>query len=465
MKPWYGIVFLMALLAGCSGQHAVSMQGKNSPAWVKQRPTDPFYYVGIGYASKRTNPQDYQRVAKKNAVDDLSGEIKVTISTNSLLSQQQINKAYSQQFLSDTRMNTSETLEGFEVAGSWEDKENYWIYYRLNKSEYEARKRRQREEAISRAVDLLVRADEMNPQKNFVQAFQLRVHAAAVLQPYLNEALEATVQGKEVFLMNEVFARLQQQLLSLHLLASPEQVAAIAGRALPEPIGVRASFGDTGSVSATVAFLPLKIEGNESLKFRGKTQTETQSNGVAQFQLNSIQSRDQAQMLHILPDIERMLTGDSLLPTLRNLLMQLPTPQCNVQLSIQPIRIRMQSKERNLDAPVKYAILEPMLIRELTRMGCTFVQDSSKCDYTLVLDANTQDLGVMWGNMMRASVQMTLTLKDAKTEEAIWKDGVNDLVGYQITPEKAGIEAYQQLVKRIPQSMLPSLEGKLFYGE
>src|SRR5690606_12314075 len=140
--------------------------------------------------SKINSPNDYQQIAKKNALNDLISEIKVTVSTNSVLSQYQNNREFRQQFESDTRITALNTIERFETVDSWENKETYWVYYRLSKSEYENARRQKMLSALKRAADYYNRASQFDIRKNYMQALRLKIKAVATVQDYLSEDLQ-----------------------------------------------------------------------------------------------------------------------------------------------------------------------------------------------------------------------------------------------------------------------------------
>ena len=80
-------IFLLVLFfIGCkSKQEAVVQVAEvKVPIWVSSRPNNTFKYVGIGFAEKGKS-NGYQIEAKKNALYDLTSEIKVNISSNSVL--------------------------------------------------------------------------------------------------------------------------------------------------------------------------------------------------------------------------------------------------------------------------------------------------------------------------------------------------------------------------------------------
>lgn len=455
------LFMIQAMISSCGVSRSVENTGKGKPAWVDQRPTNTQYYIGIGYASKVNNSGDFQRVAKKNALDDMMGEIKVSVSSNSLLSQFQTNQTFTQQFFSDTRMIASETMEGFQVMDSWENKTEYWIYYRMSKADFEAYKRKKIYEASEKALDYMYRADKLNLKEEYVQAFKLRVSAAASLQNYLNESIETEYYGKTVFLLNEILSQLQDQLYMVQLKADQDRLQVISGKSMEYPIVATARLKTKDSTLYPLAYLPLKIMGS-NLQFRGNPSSETQLDGSASFAISGIQSKDPMQVLNIKTDIEKLLRGDSLNMSLRKILLGLDGPVANIRLKVEPIKIYMITDELNLNQKLNYPIIEPALKKRLMEKGCTFVSSKEQADYTLEVNANTKDQGVMWGNMLRATIEMNLVLREAKSGNEVMHDGLEGIQGFQTTTEKAGIEAYRNLVTDMMNKVYPQLEASLF---
>ena len=70
----------------------------------------------------------------------------------------------------------------------------------------------------------------------------------------------------------------------------------------------------------------------------------------------------------------------------------------------------------------------------------------------------------MWKNMLGATVEITFSLTDTKTNIAVYKDGIQNIKGFQTTPENAGLDAYKKGVSEINKKLLPSLMNALFSG-
>lgn len=436
-------------------------QSNKRPHWVEQRPVNNLNYVGIGRASKLSNPADYLQVAKKEALQDMVGEIKVNVSTNSILSQYQNNSNFNQQFFSDTRLIAQEFLQGFTVVDSWENKNEYWIYYTLSKAEYEAQKRKQIYIASQQALELMQKADRLNPIDDYTAIFKLRVKALALLQNYLNEAVEVEYYNKQVYIVNELISQLQDQLFQLNLQASPLQLNASAGKAFEKSIETFVSYRNKDSLRAPIKFVPLIAEAG-SIRLQGNNLTETNEKGEAIFGVSRTFSREPIQIITIKPNLDKLIRSDSLNLSLRTILMRLETPSTQVRIKVEPLRIFIESSELNLGKTLSYAIIEPAIKKKLGENGCTFVPALAQADYKLEIIASTKDLGAIWGNMQQATLDMEIILRDAKTSEELMHESLRGIQGFQNNKEKAGLDAYKNATTHFPTKIYPQLDKALY---
>ncbi|NCA80336.1 MAG: hypothetical protein EOM76_09185, partial [Sphingobacteriia bacterium] len=76
-------IFLLtySILIGCVS----TKPDPNLPEWAKNRTSDPYYYIGIGYAPKDKHSNAYYEQASKAALTDLATEISVNVSGSTLL--------------------------------------------------------------------------------------------------------------------------------------------------------------------------------------------------------------------------------------------------------------------------------------------------------------------------------------------------------------------------------------------
>ncbi|MBL7934493.1 MAG: LPP20 family lipoprotein, partial [Bacteroidia bacterium] len=103
-----------------------------APGWVTKRPVNSSKFIGIGVADK-TSGNNYQGEAKKNALFDLSSEIKVDISSNSILYTVQNNNQFNENFNSLIKLSNTDNIEGYKLVDAYENEKQYWLYYELDK--------------------------------------------------------------------------------------------------------------------------------------------------------------------------------------------------------------------------------------------------------------------------------------------------------------------------------------------
>ena len=133
MKKKQYIIFIFSITLLFSqeikAQNPVPINNQlKAPIWVSSRPNNGFKFVGIGFAEKDKGG-NYQMEAKKNALYDLASEIKVDISSNSVLYTIQNNNNFNQNFNSLIKLSNSDNIEGYILVDSYENEKQYWVYY------------------------------------------------------------------------------------------------------------------------------------------------------------------------------------------------------------------------------------------------------------------------------------------------------------------------------------------------
>lgn len=458
-KITYYLLLLLFVSACRSGE-----THKKVPAWVSQRPVNDAYYIGIGIVNKQTGTTNYQATAKKEALNDLISEIKVTVSSNSVLQQMQNNAEFKQQFESQVKVTALNEIENYEVAGSWENETNFWIYLRLNKAQYAELRRRRMQSAIERAEDFFSRAEAMNMVDNYAQVLKLKLKALATLQDYLNEEIITEHKGKQVYLVNEILASIQQQLFQVKVRSLTGTLTGKVGKPIQTPFDVMVLFNDSTLAQQKIAFVPMTMK-TEQGRMEYGTSTETDHLGIASFSIGRILGKEPIQLLRIGIDVSGFLKTDSLNFALKNVLKNIDVPSTLIRVQVQPIKVFVQTIEKNLSKDMGVHPLENLLKRQLGDAGCNFVTNKNEADYVLMVNANTKPLGVIWGNMQTAALDATFSLIDQKSGAEIFKDAIQDLRGFQTTPENAGLDAYKTAQNQATKNVIPKLLEELLKVE
>lgn len=162
--------------------------GPKKPSWVKQRPSDTEYYTGIAFSAKTGSAVDYMQDARSRALRELSSEIKITISSSSILHQVENNTDIYHKYESKINSSILQTLEGYDIQ-TWEDKKEYWVMVRLSKSKYALRQQMKLDQAKMTASSLIDEAEKMVESNNPYTAIEFYLKAALALKNNLESDL------------------------------------------------------------------------------------------------------------------------------------------------------------------------------------------------------------------------------------------------------------------------------------
>ncbi len=187
-------ISLLIYFSSCTTTEKV-VDYSSAPTWVQEHPLSDHYYIGIGVSKKR-GVDDYRAQSKKNALSEISSSISVSVSSNSILQQQENNGKFKEMFDSSTETFTNNELSGCQQVGRWENGSEYWTYYKLSKAKVEEAKTN----AIQDATISLKQALKFDRQNDFPRAVSNYALALSAIKPYLGDRLKTTLDGETIFL-------------------------------------------------------------------------------------------------------------------------------------------------------------------------------------------------------------------------------------------------------------------------
>lgn len=205
-------ILTILMLSACTStrklQEELHAQEDLRPSWVRSRPISSMDYIGIGQARKQGNVEEYQKMARNNALNDLASEIEVRVSSNSLLYTLEHDERFSENYSQSIMTSSDLRLEGFEVSDSYEDENAYWAFYRLDKQRYEEIKAAWKNEALSRASQHLVNARSARASGDLRAASSHFIESLEELQAYWGEEnlvdVESSTGGSEQIAIDRV---------------------------------------------------------------------------------------------------------------------------------------------------------------------------------------------------------------------------------------------------------------------
>ena len=260
------VTILFFVFAKAQAQNSITaLSGNQSKLWIKTKPASADYYIGIGSASVKT--QDYQQIAKKNALQDLIGEIKITVNSTSVLQQIDKDKKFKEQYETNIKTTVADEIQNFELADSHEESGQYYVYYRLSKKAYEQQKQTNLERSEKFALQFFDKAVGVQQSGNYTTAIDFYMRTLLSLKNLWGEPIEVSYQEKTIFLGIESYTRLQQLLDQLSIRTdAPVAKFGNADRSAP-PFSFQILDSGKPVAKIPVAITPVQFKANPIIYF------------------------------------------------------------------------------------------------------------------------------------------------------------------------------------------------------
>ncbi len=426
------------------------------PNWVSQRPVKSSKYIGIGVASKLGNP-NYMLEAKKNALYDLTSEIKANISSNSMLYSVQSDNKFSQTFNSLITLKSVEDIEGYELVGTYENDKQYWVYYELDKQEYLRQKEQKKKNTISKAAEIIKLSINDDQQKNYTAALRKKIQAFSILVPYLNEEIDFSEYNipnvKNIF---DLTKDIQFKLQAINI-TPPAHIPVLKPfQQKYPPVQVK-----TFIYKDILSQFPFIIYYDDEI-LQTQDKSISDNNGILNIIPLYVQANFQIATIELQPDIEALVANDSVSrQNVRFLKSFIQLPKFSIQVNIQPVYLFIQSTEMNMNKKNKSSIIQNILFNQLKTNEINITSDSTQADYILKIysntseDENSNELKKQF-NLYLAQLNIEITLYD-KNKQIIYSQIINDIYGYGSNLPLASNNAYTN------EKLSERLNEELFY--
>jgi len=429
------------------------------PDWVKERPIENEYYIGIGVASKVKGNNDHIQLAKDDALKNLASEIEIRISSEVVSSVIEKSGILEDELRAKIVSTTQAELVDYKLVDTWESKKEYWVYYRLARDTYKLNRMKKIETAESLALDLLNKAEESKNEHEYTRALTYYLQALRPLEPYLTEPLLVEVDGEEIHLNNEIYTSLQELITGINIKAAKSPVNVKIGKALKDnSAGITAEYNLHESIWL-VKELPLKyefIKGAGDLVKTGKTDGK----GHCPLIISKMGSPEKMQIVKAVVDINSLVKTDSSSFLYNNIISTLPLPETKIIINVSGLSIFIEANELNLgnDESIKHT--EPLLKERLAELGYSFTKEMTDADFYIKLDVATTEGSFLY-KMYSVFADANISVTDMNSGEEVYKTSLSKVKGIDLDQIKAGRKALAKVGKELADEVVPELKKKL----
>ncbi|MBL0742661.1 LPP20 family lipoprotein [Chryseolinea lacunae] len=448
MKRFFAILIV---LAGCSPKVQPPDPESLKPSWLKTTPYQDGFYTGIGHSVK-DGSNNYIQSAKKSALDDLVSQIKVNVSSTSVLSQLELDKKLTEQYEQIIQTTAADEIEEFELVDAWEDTGNYWVYYRLSIARYRQIKEEQKRNAVLLATDYLQKARQAEKVGDRLPAVSFYFQAFRSLEKYLGEAIRVTVDDKEVLLVNEIYASLQNILDKINIRVTPSEIT--LNRRVnqsTQTVSAKASYKDTSKPAAGVPLFAGFEKGAGDVYPTYKADDA----GQAKILLTKIGSKDLEQTVGVKVDIDA-LSGSSSSPIYALIAKTLNVPRAQVELKVQRPIVYVTAEERSLGQQKAVFQITNKLKNLLANNGFEFTEDKKAADLWFDVRADSEK-GSVTGSIYVTYLTSVIKVSAVKEGKEIYATTLDRIKGYGLDYDKSSVDAYNKTMETLEKERMNEL--------
>lgn len=441
------ILFVFVLFFTFCGtkKQTVNQEISDIPYWVKNYPVLDGYYVGIGIADKSSHPENFIQIAQQNALQNLSSQIKVNIASESVFLQLEREYGFEEDFKSNIKIQANEYLEGYELEGTFTQKNEYWVFYKLNKEKHNEIQNARKFEAIELAKSHLSKAiDSYSTSKEKYLNF---VSALNVLKPYLSEPLQTTFDRKNVFLGSEIISSFRSFADDFKLRYTGKKIKVMIGDKVGNiDINVVHEDNPVNNIDLTLLSDHLKVE-----KFSNKTNEKGNFTAV----IPKITSTEPVQKIAVAIDFSEWLNLGTQDEFIRKLINSIQTQEINIPIYVYTPNIYVKSLEKHFNKDTNSSDLKFAAESSLSKLGFTAVSQKKDADLIMTILSNTEKgKNINGQKMFTAFLDLSIQVKD-QNGMVVFSDQVNKIKGIQLDFEQANTDAYKNAKNDIKERLIP----------
>lgn len=430
------------------------------PDWVKQRPHTPEFYIGLAKVAKLGSKIDYMQEARSKALQELAGEISLTISSKSVLHQLEDQFGFVQKYESKVSASVMQTIEGYELQ-TWEDKKSYWVFARLSKSKYAMQKQMKLDRARMAASAHLDEAQKHLENRQPYEALLAYARALMSLKDHLQDDLQYRTANGSVDLGLAVQQGIVHVMNGFELTPLQKVYALSRTHVLQLNPGVQVLFQLPG-VRYEASGVPV-VFGIVSGGGIFKEKESTDRAGVVSTSFQRLNQGLKRQVLQVRLDLQPVRQLMEQEPALFEAFFgRIHTPVAEVVIELEKTLAHFTMTERLFDAFDRCETLQQDLRAVLNQNYFAFTVDPEKAKYHVVVEAEIDKGERKQGNgyeVFLVTGRLIFTIKEIGSGNDIFAHSISGIRGMQPGGYEKAVQAVcKAIFQKVHEEILPQLE-------
>jgi hypothetical protein len=335
-------------------------------------------------------------------------------------------------------------LEGYELVETWQDKQKYWVYYRLSKSSYYALRKQKFETALKTATESFSKAKQSELSGDYSQAIQLYIISTKPLESFLGETFDPELKNKSSEIMIGSMTAINNILANCKVVALNKAISLKTGSATNENLNCKVLFNNAGKESVA-RNLPLKYKTEKGTIDLSSMKGMSNQEGLCNTILTSCSSPDRKASLRVSIDLEEIIKdyADDVM-----ICRALKNKSCSYDMFLIDLKspsIFFVSDEKNLSKKMQVKILEPAMKDMFRELGFTFSPLQKDADYVVNIDSDTRQGGQAF-DLSVSFLDVNILISDNSKKEQVYSKQFANIKGVKQDHIAAGNEAYRKVL-------------------
>ncbi len=449
MAGFFKYFFILLFIIFQFGAETFAQQ---KPAWVLQQPINSDYFIGIASANKKES--DFEKAAKNRALESLASEISIKLVSQTMLNTSEVKQKVKQQFVRNIQTETAKELEGYELVEIWQDEKYYWVFYRLNKSDYFLKKRIKVEQGIHQAEFYKAEAEKAIQNNDAFQYITQLFLAAKEVQTYTSFEYDSELRKRSNELYTDCNSKLSSGLNSLQVNSKSFEGGTL------DPVNKQLVF--TVTVSINNKFYPISNIGLNFI-FNSGEMTEPKAvsgnDGVFRNQVRALKQSESSFTLKVQPDFQEtfkthILQNNFIALSLSNTLQDAKI--FNFDFSKKQVIVYIETKEQSMGKPLQPKILESALKELCLQKGIILSDKETDAQYILKVNSSSSNMGESF-DMNVVANNTEIQLLEGKGKKLLYNKQLLNVKGLKKGLSAANLDSYSRTIRKINEEVQDDL--------
>ncbi|PRZ02026.1 LPP20 family lipoprotein [Marinilabilia salmonicolor] len=453
------ISLILFLLTASASQAA-------KPKWVKKRPSEKEYYIGIGMTYKNGHTGlDYAKKARAEALREMTSEIEVNVSANSLLRQFEDNYHFRETFESEISTSAEESLSGYEVQ-TWENKREYWVLMRLNKNEFKRRKELDLNMAKKRAASYLLEGRRLREQQEITASLAAYFKAIESLENHISDDLSYRSIDGNLNFGTDIMQDLRDLFGRIVITSENPDYSISFSKSMERPLKAKVTYFTNNGRKIPIHNFPLNFGFTEGSGILQEKIT-TDRGGEASSYIQKLESSRKKQQVTVEFDHTALLQKENIKSPLVAFFLPAETvPRFTFNIELQKTKATFNANEMVFGTPSASEIFSNRLKAQLNETFFNFTSSAEEAGYLLVANINFRKGEIKKGDgyeVYLVFADLHFSVSSAKSQTEIYSNTISGIKGMRPGNYNYALEeAENKLMEEFQKEIYPQLEALNF---